>query len=344
MRTALSGAETGEKGGAGKLVVTDLCVGKGEIQMFRDKFPDAHLVTTHNSSYYNSSNSEGNQAFKTMVGDIAGRRGYEAMAKNVRRDNPWASSHRREGIDNNYIFPTDLKTRRMVLDSDHDGQADVFDRVISFDTFNVSEDTAREFEPIDAARPADELVGTKVHFASQTINRLALYSGILEDSNSTGNVVPGGYFEPSPGDTSMFKFESTELNGEDVVSLRMSSSFAHMSEEAVRMAACYEYSHFMAGKDPSWRLDQEGTVLSGLVLASHSLDTDAGYRDRAVWTEFLSAYNLPDVSRSLVERAKGIDHHSYSGSYESIDHLRKELDPAVLAKLTEPGAGELGTR
>ncbi|MHC4392732.1 MAG: hypothetical protein ACYS22_15660 [Planctomycetota bacterium] len=111
MRTALSGAETGEKGGAGKLVVTDLCVGKGEIQMFRDKFPDAHLVTTHNSSYYNSSNSEGNQAFKTMVGDIAGRRGYEAMAKNVRRDNPWASSHRREGIDYNYIFPTDLKTR-----------------------------------------------------------------------------------------------------------------------------------------------------------------------------------------------------------------------------------------
>ena len=39
-------------GGEGKLILADLCVGKGEMQQVKDKFPGADLVTTHNSSYF----------------------------------------------------------------------------------------------------------------------------------------------------------------------------------------------------------------------------------------------------------------------------------------------------
>ncbi|MFC1706129.1 hypothetical protein ACFL59_04800 [Planctomycetota bacterium] len=347
MRSSLGSMEADERGGAGKLVLNDLCVGKGEIQMFRDKFPNAHLVTTYNSSYFRPGedgmepDSEGFNAIMRTFDGIVGRDGYEEMAEDVRKTNPWRWSHEREGIDNNFIFPTDLATRREVLDRDHDGQADVFDRLVSFDTFKVAEDTAREFQPLTPARSADVLAGTKVHFGAMNINRLCLYSGIFEDRNSTAEVVPGGYFEPGPDESGLFRFEKVDVGGMDRVIMRMSSHSAHMSEDAVRMAACFEYNRFMAESESSWGMDEQETQLSGLVLASHSLHTDTGYRDREIWQEFLKAYNLPEVPRGEIERAKEIDHHSYSGSHASIKELQRTLDRSVLDGLTAPGAGRI---
>lgn len=333
MRRSLESAEAGD-GGTNKLVFTELCVGKGEIQMFRDKFPNAHMVTTHNSSYfYPDWNSEGVQAFIRTAEGIAARRGYEAIAEDVHRHNPFRRHHDSAGLDNNFIFPTDLQTRRMVLDRDHDGQADIFDRLVDFSTFRVPEDTRREFEAIDPARPADELVGTKVHFASQTINRLALYSEIHEALNSYGKVVPAGYFEPGPGEEGLFRFERTEIGGKEAISMAMNARYAHMSEEALRMAACYEYNRYIAETEPGARLGGIDTKLSGLVLASHSLDTDAGYRDRAVWSAFLEAYDLPEIDRWDVEAAKEADDHYYSGSYASLDELKEKLPAEVLEAL-----------
>ncbi|MHC4830605.1 MAG: hypothetical protein ACYTFT_09685, partial [Planctomycetota bacterium] len=64
MRESLDRVTSGADGGADKLVFTELCVGKGEIQAFRDKFPNAHLVTTYNSSYFRpGGDAEGVQAF-----------------------------------------------------------------------------------------------------------------------------------------------------------------------------------------------------------------------------------------------------------------------------------------
>ncbi len=312
------------------------------MQMFRDKFPKADLITTHNSSYfYPERDAEGVQAFVRMTENIAARADYETMAADVHRHNPFRYAHDREGIDNNFIFPTDLEVRRMVLDSDHDGQADIFDRLIDFDTFNVPEDTAREFEPIAQPRPADRLVGTKVHFAAQTINRMTLYSAVFEPQNSTGRVLPEGWFEPEPGKTRIFRFEKTTLDGHDVIQMRMNARYAHMSEEAARMAAAYEYAMWVyENEGDKTRLDSPlDAELNALVFASHSLATDVGYRDREVWEAFLKHYGLPEIPRSVVERAKEADSHYYSGSYASIEQLRKELDPEVLSALEARGRG-----
>ncbi|MFC1707711.1 hypothetical protein ACFL59_12990 [Planctomycetota bacterium] len=340
MRESLDATDGGADGGANKVVLTSMCVGKGELQMFRDKFPNAHMTTTHNSAYFREGDdAEGVQAFLRMADGIAERRGYASMAEDVRKTNPFRYNHRK--IDNNYIFPTDLSTRRKVLDRDHDGQSDIFDRLVSFDTFAVAADTRREFQPVEQPRPGNELVGTKVHFGAQTVNRLALYSQIFKPLNQTAKVLPGGYYDPEPGDTSLFKLEDTEIDGKDATVMTMSSRYAHMSEEALRMAACYEYNMHVASTDSRWRLDDTETKLSGLVLASHSLHTDAGHRDRAVWREFLEAYNLPDISRREVEDAKEVG-HSYSGSYESIDVLKEALGAEVLEALERPEVGRIG--
>lgn len=347
MRESLADADAGN-GGKDKLVLTDLCVGKGEIQMFRDKFPGAHLITTHNSSYFEeeaTGDSEGIHAILNTFEGIAARRGYEQIANDVRRENPWQWNHQHdEGIDNNFIFPTDVATRRKVLDEDHDGQADIFDRLVDFNTFHVEEDTAREFTPIVPDRPADALVGTKVHFAAQTINRLSIYSEVFEKRNSYGKVVPGGYFEAKPGETDLFRFEKTRIDGKEAHVIRMNHKYAHMSEEAVRMAACYEWNSWMAANDRSWKLNVVDTKLSGLVLASHSLDTDAGHRDATVWSEFLKAYNLPPIDRGTVERLKEVGHDYYSGSYRTIRELNAALPREQLQALAAVSSGRLGVR
>lgn len=333
-------------GGKDKLVLTDLCVGKGEIQQFRDKFPDAQMITTFTSSYFVESgegaepDSEGIHAILNTFEGIANRRGYDQIAEAVRKDNPWGEDHASEGIDNNYIFPNDLANRRKVLDADHDGQADVFDRVIDFSTYNVAEDSARDFTAIDNARPAEKLVGTKNHFAAMTVNRLTIYSEIFGNVNSNSKVVPGGYFEPKAGEKDLFRFQKQKLDGKDALVMTMSSKYAHMSEESLRMAACFEYNNFMA-KERGWKLDKADTMISGMILASHSLDTDSGFRDDQVWQAFTKAYNLPTIPRSEVERVKEINHEFYSGSYDSIKELKKTLSPATLAALGSANAGKV---
>ena len=108
------------------------------------------------------------------------------------------------------------------------------------------------------------------------------------------------------------------------------------------MSSAFEYSMFKAEDDSSWPLDNRtDNLLAALVLASQSLNSDAGYRDRAVWDEFVKAYNLPDISLSDVASARSADSHWYSGSLESVESLRGKLSPEVLAQFNNPEVGVL---
>ena len=329
-----------EASGDGKLIMTDLCVGKGEIQMIKDKFPKAHLITTFNSSYFRpGGDAEGFYAMKALFRGIAERKGYREIAEDTRRLNPWTLDHKyEEGIDNNFIFPTDLEIRRKVLDQDHDGQADVFDRMVNFNTFDVKTDTAREFQPIRPARPADQLVGTKIHFAAMSTNRISIYNELLERRNSKAEVVPGGFYQPKPGEKSLFRFKRIDS---DTLEMSVNARYSHMSEEALRMASAYEYSMYKASEDNSWPLKSKAeNILQALVLAAQSLRTDSGYRDQTVWEEFLKAYNLPEIPLSVVNTARTANDHYYSGSIKSVQYLKENLSPEILSQLEEPDVGK----
>lgn len=340
VRDSLKNLEAGS--GDGKLVMTNLCVGKGELQQMRDKFPDAQVITTYNSEYFRQGGTaESHYVMNDVFEGIAARRGYSEISESSRRNNPWTSSHKREeGIDNNFIFPTDLSLRRKLLDQDHDGQADVFDRMVNFNSFNVQEDTAREFSPIPPARAANELVGTKLHFAAMSTNRISIYNELLHERNGKAEIAPGGYYAPEAGEKGMFRFERADG---DTVNMSMNANYAHTSEEALRMASAYEYSLFK-GQEPGWPLGRERTdnILHSLVLASQSLNSDSGYRDSAVWGEFLKAYNLPNIPLSTVASARDVEHEYYSGSQASVEQLKRTLGPDILAKLAQSDVGVIG--
>lgn len=337
IRNSLKNVEQGS--GDGKLIMTNLCVGKGELQQMKDKFPDAQMITTYNSEYFRSGGTaESHYVMNALFEGIAERKGYEAIADRSREVNPWSHSHRREeGIDNNFIFPTDLKTRRSVLDQDHDGQADVFDRMVNFNSFDVKTDTTREFQPIVSTRSADQLVGTKIHFAAQSTNRISVYNEFLHRLNGDAEVVPGGYHEPTDGEAGLFRFERKG----DLVEMSMNADYSHMSEEALRMASAFEYSMFK-GTESDWPLhNKTDNVLHALVLASQSLNTDVGYRDNAVWSAFLKAYNLPEIPLRTISGVREIDHEHYSGSRQSITELKKKLPKDVLEALGQSKVGVL---
>jgi len=335
MRDSLDGVNTG-KGGEGKLVFTDLCVGKGEMQQFRDKFPKADFVTTFNSSYFipgsefREPNSEGINAILTTFDGIAARKDYASIAEDVRRGNPWRRSHEREGVDNNFIFPTDAAVRRRVLDADHDGQADLFDRLVDFNTFKPEEDAARDFQAIEH-RAADQLDGTKAHFASMTVTRIANYNERFSDETEGGQLVPAGYFDPAPGEKNLFRFERTAIDGKDGVTMKMSSHHAHMSEDALRAAGCYEFARFINGE--RGELSPVDDKIHGLLMASHSLKTDTGYEDRRIWKALLESKGLPAIPRSLVEEAKASDKSNYAGGYQAVEELKELLSPELLSQL-----------
>jgi len=335
--------------GEGKVALVGLCVGKGELNMIRDKFPDAQVVTTYNSSYFgpgeaNMSWSENQNTMMTMIDQIAERRPWTTIAREVRNEviEPHSYWH---AMDNNYLFPTDTMLRRRVLDRDHDGQADIFDKFVDFSTFKTPEDTAREFSSQPPTHPATKLVGTKPHMAVQGINRLSLYSELLEPRNNSGRVVSGGYFQPTPGDKSVVKFERIQLENGHGYQMKVNSNYSHMSEESLRAVAMYEFNSYLAQTDARWPLNDVDTKLQGLILASHSLDTDAGYRDSTVWKEFLKTYNFPpSIERYVVEQAKtdgeGSGHH-YSGSREAVSLLRKALGTEVINAISSTSSGHI---
>jgi len=335
--------------GDGKVVFLGLCAGKGELNMIRDKFPEAQTITTYNSSYFgpdeaNMTWSEDEDALMTMVDQISERRPWTTIAREVRDEviQPNAAYH---AMDNNYLFPCDTMLRRRVLDRDHDGQADIFDKHVEFNTFNVKEDTSREFTPQPPTHSPDALAGIKPHMGAQTINRLCLYGELTEPRNDTGKVVPGGYYEPKPGDNAVIKFERTTLENGPGYIMKVSSNYAHMSEECLRAVSMFEFNSYMAQTDARWPLNDVDTKLHGLILAAHSLETDSGYRDSEVWKQLLSAYNFPpdinlrDVQR-IKEEGEGAGHH-YSGSKQAVKLLRTALGPERLNAISLANVGHL---
>jgi len=266
------------------------------------------------------------------------------IAREVRDEviQPNAAYH---AMDNNYLFPCDTMLRRRVLDRDHDGQADIFDKHVEFNTFNVKEDTSREFTPQPPTHSPDALAGIKPHMGAQTINRLCLYGELTEPRNDTGKVVPGGYYEPKPGDNAVIKFERTTLENGPGYIMKVSSNYAHMSEECLRAVSMFEFNSYMAQTDARWPLNDVDTKLHGLILAAHSLETDSGYRDSEVWKQLLSAYNFPpdinlrDVQR-IKEEGEGAGHH-YSGSKQAVKLLRTALGPERLNAISLANVGHL---
>ncbi|MFN7130639.1 MAG: hypothetical protein ACK4N5_01060, partial [Myxococcales bacterium] len=266
-----------------------------------------------------------------LADDIAARRGWEAIHANMNRTS---------GPIGNILTPVSTLIRERVLDRDNDGQADYLDKHLNFNTFRVSEDTAREFTPIRQTRPAKVLDGTKVLVAGQMLNTVSEFSSILDRVNADSKVVTDGWYEPKDGDREIVRF--SQARGPDrKVEFRMqiNAAYAHMSEESLRAVAAYEFNRYL-GKTGQLRLDPVDAKLAAMLSFAQSLQIDEGHRDREVWASFLKRYNLPDVGLASIHRLLDAEHHHYAGTPQMVRQLRTQLSPEVLQVLGRPEAGE----
>lgn len=321
-----------------KLIIIHQCCGQGIINKVRDKYADAQLMTTR----YSSVEPEDFFAFKTALEGIVKRKTWDEIHDQI-ADGGWRNRN------NNYITPADELTRMKVRDRDHDGKADLLDRVYDFDTFDVPGDTATAFEPKEPTARDQVLAGEKLHNASQIVNTTLGFSGFLDHMERENPFLSGGYFDPKPGDADydkMIRVVEREVDAKDLnlshdranlpssrtthYELQLNRRFAHASEEVVKAAAFFEVG--MRFGDGRSAVDR---VMQALFLVAHSVGVDEAYgRDQLVFDELVKAMGLPEeLSYSDARRYLEADGHTYAGSSLSIKKWKDALGPEKLAKI-----------
>jgi hypothetical protein len=313
-------------GGDGKLYFSNLCVGKSQIDAFKEKFPKLQVTTTYGSS-----------AVDTDIDGLA-----KLMSKRASWDtiNPFLD--RVDGLSdrNNFLSPTSTLQREKVLDRDNDGQADYLDKHFNYSTFNVPEDTRREFRPVKQDRDPTMLDGTKVNIAAQVLNTVSEFSGILRPVNEHSRVIAGGWFEPKAGEAEVVRFEKVAVPGKDPeYRMTVNARYSHMSEEAMRATCAYELNRWLQSSGEQ-KLDPVDRKIAAVISFAQSLDIDEGFRDQEVFTNFLSRYNLPAFSQSEIQTLLDAEHHDYGGSHAMVSSIKAKLTPAMLAELKKPEVGE----
>lgn len=323
-----------------KLVFTGLCSGKDNINTVRDAYPDAQLLTTYTSSYFNTtkvdgktqmSRSENFNTLMVLVKDSIKRKPWTTINKDIRDEAilfPW--NHVMPG-GTNYISPVHTMIRRRLLDTDHDGQADILDKLVDFDTHNVNENTYNEFVATDPGYPADKLDGSRVHIATMGLNTETGYNSETQDYKRS-NIIGGGFFEPKPGDP-ILRFDKDVVDGQKVLYLRVNKNYAHMSADALRAVASYQMIQDISVD--SHRKPQENKLL-GLIFATASLAYDSGWssRDQQIWSGLLGAMNLPqDIPFAPFKRLIDAEHHDYTGNMTHVRTLLKDLPASTIDAL-----------
>jgi hypothetical protein len=313
-------------GGDGKLYLSNLCVGKSQIDAFKEKFPRLQVATTYGSS-----------AVDTDIDGLAKlmskRAGWDTITPFLdRTDGHWDR--------NNFLTPTTTLQREKVLDRDNDGQSDYLDKHFNFSTFNVPEDTRREFRPVKQDRDPTLLDGTKINIAAQVLNTVSEFSGILREVNEHSRVIADGWFEPAAGEAEVVKFEKVNVPGKDPeYRMKVNARYSHMSEEAIRATCAYELNRWLQSSGEQ-RLDPVDRKIAAVISFAQSLDIDDGWRDDEVFKNFLDRYNLPAFSKSDIQTLLDAEHHDYAGSEEMVASIKAKLTPAQLAELKKPEVGE----
>ncbi len=328
-------------GAGAKLIFYGLCAGKDNLHRVRERYPGAQLLTTFNSSYFTvateggrkrMNSSENFNVLLVLLEDICQRRPWTVINRHIRDRAILYRYHHVMPGGTNYISPAHTLIRRRVLDSDHDGQADVLDRLVSFNLFAVDENTAREFAPRSPHRPWHTLDGTAVHLAAMILDTAVGYNQLTQRYKK-GRLVGAGYRQAPPGDELPVVFEPALLEGEQVQLMKVSHLYAHMSVEALRAVAAYQMIQSVELRD---ELTVQDRRLMGLTFAAFTLVYgDASRRRvRRVWAGLLELYGLPaDIPYQPIHDLLWDEHHHYSGSHAHLRRWKQQIPKASLEAL-----------
>lgn len=328
--------------GKDKLIFLGLCSGKDNIDRVREAFPEAQLVTTFNSSYFNTKPVDGDRQFtqgediKALMQIINGsleRKSWSDINNNI-RDNAVGWNHKDATI-GNYMTPLDLQLNARFRDIDNDGQAMTLDRHFNLDVLDVDSAVSSKLQPRNNNPEGQKLNGELPHLAAAFANTMDLYNPTYDNFSHKGRIMADGYFAGKEGDP-IVKFETRTENGEKAFVMQVNENYAHVGEEALRAITMVEYNRHLASTEGS-QYPVKNPVereLVGLLTAAASLNYDAGFRDAAVFQAIVEHYGLPaglkwSDAGPLIDQ----EHHDYTGSVSMARNWMSKLSPETLEAL-----------
>gem|GEM_PF-1549714 len=328
--------------GKDKLIFLGLCSGKDNIDGVREAFPEAQLVTTFNSSYFNTkpiaggevqfTQGEDAKALMQIVNGALNRESWNDINKGI-RDNAVGWSHK-DGTIGNYVTPLDLQLNARFRDTDNDGQAMTMDRHFNLDVMEVRPGVSSGLTPRDNNADGRKLNGELPHLAAAFANTMDLYNPTYDQFSHKGRIMADGYYKGNDNDP-IVKFETRTENGEKAFVMKVNERYAHIGEEALRAITMVEYNRHLAKTETAYPIkDKTERELVGLLTAAASLTYDAGYRDAAVFEALVKHYNLPAGLRwsdagGLIDQ----EHHDYTGSAQMARKWMEKLSPDTLQAL-----------
>ncbi len=338
---ALAGAPdaTGDK-----LIFYGLCAGKDALERVRRRYDRSQVLTTFTSTFFNvddapdggkvMTRSENLNVLMELIEGATERYDWATIHENIsKRAILYPQQHVLPG-GTNYLTPIHTALRRRVLDSDHDGVADVLDRHVQYDLHAPETDTARETEPIAPGRPANVLDGTKVHLATQALLTATGFHELTQ-AYRRGTLVGGGWFEPTSHDDPMVRFvERTLDDGTVLVELQANALYSHASVAALRAEAHYQ---LMLQRPDTAALPADERQLCALAFAAFSIlyDEDQTGRDAALWEGLLATHGLPPVALDDARRLLDQESSRYAGTSALIARWKAGLDRATLDALAK---------
>lgn len=317
-----------------KLICYLLCCGKQILQRVRDVYPQTPIITTFNSSRFTADfgYSEDFVAFMHLLEGLVRREPWSRIRDRVNKDwynNPQA----------NYLFPNEALLMARSLDRDHDGQADMFDRLIDFNTFNVPAGVASDLTPRVPETPPKRIVGTKLHFATQAFHTLCHFNQLLEPFSRDMRVFSEGWYDPTlPAPQGVIVRGPTRIRLEKSGStlryfFSASAHLAHAPEEVWRALALLAFTPVVMRHEPvtSSSTSPLERQVNALLLVAHSLEVDETWgREADLFRAILPLMNLPEgVTLELLQQAKQEDHHYYAGSRAVVAKVVEQLSPEV---------------
>lgn len=333
-----------EATGKDKLIFLGLCAGKDNIDRVRKAFPEAQLVTTFNSSYFNTkaapdggrqfTKGEDIKALMQIINGSLERASWSEIGENI-REKAVGYNHSDKTI-GNYVTPLDLQLGSRFRDLDNDGSAMAIDRHFNVDVLKVQPGVSSSLQPVDIDTDGQKLNGELPHLAAGFANTIDLYNPTYDKFSHKGRIMSDGYYKGSPNDP-IVRFDTRVENGEKAYVMQVNESFANIGEEALRAITMVEYNRHLANTEELYPVkDPVERELVGLLTAAASLTYDAGYRDAAVFEAIVDHYNLPEgLSWKDAGKLINDEKHDYTGSVKLARKWMSSLPDATLQELKD---------
>ncbi|TNE47452.1 MAG: hypothetical protein EP343_19985 [Deltaproteobacteria bacterium] len=328
--------------GKDKLVFLGLCAGKDNLDRVRKAFPEAQLVTTFNSSYFNTKSmpdgdrqftqGEDVRALMEMVNGSLERQSWSEINDNI-RDEAVGWNHK-DATFGNYITPLDLQAGAKFRDLDNDGVAMGIDRHFNVDVMEVDSAVSSTLEPRNNNAEGKKLNGELPHLAAAFGNTIDLYNPTYDNFSHKGRILSDGYFKGTEGDP-IVRFDTRVENGEKSFVMQVNEDYAHIGEEALRAISMVEYNRHLASTEDSYPVqDPVERELVGMLTAAASLTYDAGWRDAAVFGAIRDHYDMPEGLKwsdagYLIDKEK----HDYTGSVSMARKWMEKMSPETIEAL-----------